>query len=309
MVPESIHYYLWDAVSTRQYISLAAVVCLLWEHGVTIKHEYSFVWRSRLTITKCLYLSLRYITLAGQIANHVISSILFSKPALSAKTCSIWFIYQCACLQIALTLFEMILLARVWALYQKKRRVGYMLGALQAGELGILAYGAFNLNTSLHFDATCLVDQTPKAAVYLAITPIMMQGIIWSMTWYKRKNFSFSVQEWEASERFKRITSLMLRDGLVVWVLLSTILLVSVCVTMFVHTVSHSIWTILTTLLSIGGCRVIINTQKLKIPRITGVVEFERTTGIHTSFFESGVSLTSIQEEEYDQETELDAFK
>ncbi|KDR70147.1 hypothetical protein GALMADRAFT_230143 [Galerina marginata CBS 339.88] len=280
----SISHPIWETTYARQYISLVSVVCLVWEHILIISQEYTFVWKSRLVVTKCLYLGLRYFAIGFLLANHYASCVLLSKVPLNESTCLSWFIFQAAYLQVIQTLFEVTLLVRVWALYDKSRRIGLILSSLYLFECVIMLHSIVGVTSRLQFDDTCLVMETPTGAYLLAFTPLAMQGLIWSMIWYKQINPS----PWFRSGG--PIGTLMFRDGLVSFLLLSSIIPVCLSYSVYVHDLTDSVWTVLVTIYSIGGCRTIMNMQRLKIPQTASAVELAplmppscTTTGVNIS--------------------------
>jgi len=124
--------------------------------------------------------------------NHVLSSILFSRPNLGRARCAIWFRFQGVGLHAILALFELILIVRsegssilyphacltvsiwiVFALYGKSRKVGMFLMIAMCTELGVMAFSAVRLHRSLRFDESCLVLNTPKESFALGYALIV----------------------------------------------------------------------------------------------------------------------------------------
>ncbi|KAF8965453.1 hypothetical protein BDZ97DRAFT_783013 [Flammula alnicola] len=262
--PHAHHYVGYETIEARLYISLASVVCLLWEYVLTLSHEYTYIWKSQLTVTKWLYLLLRYVPLICQVANHIVTRILFSKRPLSPSVCAIWFAYQTVYLQITIHLFELVLLVRVWALYKKDVKVSIFLGVVYVSEIGVMVYAGFHVNYLLRYDGTCLVENTPMYhAIILCVAQIVVQVIIWVMTWYKQAN---PFKEWQGPS-YKIMVSRAFRDGLVVFLLFCTLFAVPTAYSLRVRSLTHSVFTLLTTVLSVAGCRVIINVQTLTLHR------------------------------------------
>ncbi|KJA22488.1 hypothetical protein HYPSUDRAFT_40868 [Hypholoma sublateritium FD-334 SS-4] len=294
----STQYYFWESVAARQYISLATTVCLVWEHILTIQQEYRLMWKSPLTIIKFLYLALRYITLICQVTNHALASHLFSQPHLSSRTCRAWFIYQSVYLQISLTIFELILLLRVWFIYDRKRTVGAFLGLSYIAELTAMLYTSASLNRRLSFGPTCLVDHTPLEAILLSAAPVALQALIWTMTWYKRYHPARTRDSYPQTARYQQFIAEMSIDGSVIFLVLAVLMAVFVFLSLFVRSMTHNAWSILTTLLSVAGCRVIVNMYTLKVPARTvpdaieenNALAMERTGGLASSCFTSIIS-------------------
>jgi len=293
----SVYHPVWESIRARQYISLASLALLLWEHVLTFSHEYTHVWKSRLTVTKWLYLLLRYFSIICQLTNHIISSSLLFKAPLSKSTCFAWVAFQASYFQVVQMLFELILLVRVWALYNKGPRVGFFLLSMYLCGFVILVYANVRVNMVLQLDGTCLVMKTPPEAYILAIYPLVTQAVIWTMTWYKKVR-SFGDGSWYGMGG--PIATLMFRDGLLAFMFITAIFPVLLSYSVYVHDLTNSVWTILVTVLSIGGCRIIMNMQRLKIPR--ELSEVELTTFVVTWGADSGVKSSPPQFYEDDED-------
>jgi hypothetical protein len=220
---------------------------------------------------------------------------------LGRATCAIWFRFQGASLHVILALFELILIVRIFALYGKSRKVGVFLMLAMCTELGVMAFSAVRLHRSLRFDGSCLVLNTPKESLALGFAVVIMQGLLWGMTWYKQVTLP------RTSRSHKPVVSVMFRDGLAVFLIISALLICSVFFSMFKYQLSNSVWSIFVTLLSISGCRVIMNMQRLKYRQ--DVSEIELSTIIHTSFITTGTISSApmtTEEEAYFDGTEVE---
>ncbi|KAF8908195.1 hypothetical protein CPB84DRAFT_210054 [Gymnopilus junonius] len=143
-----VHHPVWESIHARQYISLSAVICLLWEHTLTLSQEYTFVWKSRLTVTKWLYLIMRYLSIACQLANHWMSSNLLSSTPLSKSACTSWFNFQASYATVVHSLFELILIVRVWVLYRRAGFVGVILACVYLCEQTLVWYTLWNADST-----------------------------------------------------------------------------------------------------------------------------------------------------------------
>ncbi|KAF8154766.1 hypothetical protein B0H34DRAFT_717779 [Crassisporium funariophilum] len=247
----------YESIHARQYISLASLICLIWEYLLTLDLEYTHVWKSQISITKWLYLLLRYVTLICQISNHVVATYLFSRPPISAAKCAGWFAFQSAYVQTVLVLFELILFVRVYALYQKAQSVMVFLGAVHAFEVTTMVYMAVRINKSLQYDETCLVAETPMEALGVTVVPVITQIIVWGMTWYK--------QAFQKDRTSSPIVNMVFRDGLAIFLVVCLIFSLPVSYSLRVHVLTHNIWSIMATVLSISGCRIIMNMRRIKL--------------------------------------------
>ncbi|PPQ96695.1 LOW QUALITY PROTEIN: hypothetical protein CVT26_010247 [Gymnopilus dilepis] len=297
-----VHHPVWESVYARQYISLSAVICLLWEHMLTISQEYTFVWKSRLTVTKWLYIFMRYISIVCQLANHWMSTNFLSSAPLSKATCTSWFNFQAAYATLVHGLFELILLRQgfspfqsmrlskqtlaVWVLYRKTGSVGTMLGFMYLCEQALVWYTLWHADLSLDFDETCLLTRTPKEAYTLAFAPLFTEGVIWAMTLYKKVSGSGDIPRYGVGINHS-ITTLMFRDGLIAFLLIS-------CPSFLIGRRDFSSYYYLLSFLFSGG-RIVMNMQRLKVPPVPQV---ELASNIETSAASTAINFMHESDED-----------
>ncbi|TFK34702.1 hypothetical protein BDQ12DRAFT_726739 [Crucibulum laeve] len=273
----------WEDVSVRNYISLMTLVWLIWETIVMMGLEYKHIWKSERSIIRRLYYPIRYVALVGQFSNHVITTTLLSRVPLTPHTCKIWFAYQSVIVQLMISAVEAVVFLRVYVMYKDDLRSVIFLMMLFALDTGVMVYTGVRINLDLIFDHTCLIESTPKEVCIMGVVAVVVQLILWFMTMYKQATSKNKRQEGP-------LLQLMTRDGAIVCIGLSAFFGFAVPYTYFVHELTHSAFSILISLLSVIGCRVIMNIQKLKVPlQIESSVEL--TTWIRT---EQGMSAFDI---------------
>ncbi|KAF9044377.1 hypothetical protein BJ165DRAFT_195275 [Panaeolus papilionaceus] len=269
---------IWRSIQVRNYVSTAAMTCLIWEWVCTFQDEVVFIWRNP-TAIKRLYLLIRYAGLIGQIGNHIANIELLPRLPLSHNVCRIWFATQCGGLQTLTTLLDLVLMLRIYALYHRVRWVPYFLITLFCLEFTVTLYTGVKVNLALRYDEACIVVTTPKEILGMSICSVVVQLIIWIMTWYKRVIAS--------RERTPPapIMHVIHRDGLIVCIGVTFFFGVTVPYSYFVHDLTHSVFSCLITLLSVAGCRIIMNMQQIKVPPDvnTADLDIELTSCIQTS--------------------------
>ncbi|KAF8889115.1 hypothetical protein BD779DRAFT_419724 [Infundibulicybe gibba] len=145
----------------RNYSSLVALVFLIWETLVTSSDEYKYIWKHHWTPVKCIYLFCRYFSLAVQIINYVITRGPISRIPVAYTTCQTWFAFQATCTASLLCAVNVLLMLRVYALYNKDRRIAvFLANLLILDTISTVAHGYHYIKTC-GFDDVCLMMSTP----------------------------------------------------------------------------------------------------------------------------------------------------
>ncbi|KAF9549816.1 hypothetical protein CPC08DRAFT_715391 [Agrocybe pediades] len=125
-----------QSLRLRKQLALVMSSILLYEHVVTCKNEYRHIWRKRFNVVLGIYLFSRYFALTFQVINTFLVLIgPLSQPVTSDRTCSLWIAFQVASTTSLVMALDIILMLRIYALYLKSTRIGFLLGFLLIGTL------------------------------------------------------------------------------------------------------------------------------------------------------------------------------
>ncbi|CAA7262501.1 unnamed protein product [Cyclocybe aegerita] len=189
----------------------------------------------------------------------------------------------------------------VWALWHRSVKVAFILFSAFACEVIVMVYFAVRINLDLEYNDTCLIERTPKTAIGVVLPPILMQCLILALTLYKRYHNRDSLYP-------PPLVELVSRDGSAIFVAVSATFAISLSYSAHVHVLTHSVWSILATLLTIGGSRVVMNMQRLKVPFNART----ETSDIQlTSYVATGTALvvTGISPSYFDPPGDLDGME
>ncbi|KAK0484383.1 hypothetical protein EDD18DRAFT_709774 [Armillaria luteobubalina] len=187
--------------------SSSAIAFLIWELLITFDREVDFIWsKPRYSWIKWSFLFARYFPLLAGLAGRVIDSIvLYRQPIpISLNALRIWYICQVLILHLMMLGAEIVMMARVYALYHRHRYVGGVFFLLLLGESTSVIVGlALNL-PSKDFDSGDLITTSSKSFIYFGISAMISQVVIlgFSLSRYIRG-------DWKGVP----IVSLMIRDG------------------------------------------------------------------------------------------------
>ncbi|GLB40045.1 hypothetical protein LshimejAT787_0705550 [Lyophyllum shimeji] len=271
-------YDMHPAHFIRNCSSFAALSLLLWDSIITFDHEYQHIWQPPTGPVKRIYLFARYFGLCSQIASSAAMRGPLASTCIRPKTCAFWFGCQLVSFLSLLTALEMILSLRLYALYEKSRSVGILL--LIMITTGVIVSGACGVRTVrlIRFDETCVLRKTPYEVVYFSTFTCTRQTLLWMLTMHKR-----NVGRLGGASRAP-IVSLMLRDGALIFCVISAVLGTVTPSSVLIPAVAQAMipWTL--TFVSMLTCRLILNMQRLQTQTTSDVLEL--TTNIVSESFE-----------------------
>ncbi|KAI0686984.1 hypothetical protein C8Q76DRAFT_772249 [Earliella scabrosa] len=183
-----------------QYVALASYTVLLWDHAVTFGDEVRYIWRRRKGPLIWLFLLNRYLTPLSFIVN------------LFAYFSEIWtpekFVrYEGSMTVIGINTSALMMLLRIYAMYEKNIKVVVLVAATFTVELGM---NAWLLTKGIVTACTMIFDITDVPSVVVASSawlPLLYDTIVLALT-VKR---SFSTARHPSIGRTMRI---LLKEGI-----------------------------------------------------------------------------------------------
>ncbi|KZP18511.1 hypothetical protein FIBSPDRAFT_593255 [Athelia psychrophila] len=192
-----------------------ALVLLVWEYLITFDDEVNFIWcKPNRALVKWLFLFLRYFSLFAQIGNQVLSEKIASSVPVSASSCRMWYTWRLVAAQVMLVAVEVLLIIRVYALYNKSKRIVLCLLTLVLAEVACSATNSIINIPRLLFSPAC--------STVLELRPVIQFGIISICTQTSILFLTIAKQLFASRAGLGRtpIVSLMIRDGLLAFVVI-----------------------------------------------------------------------------------------
>ncbi|KAG1744444.1 hypothetical protein EDB19DRAFT_516327 [Suillus lakei] len=179
----------------------------LWDIVITLQSEIQHIWpKPWNSFFKWLYLFLRYFSLATQIFHQFAVPYLNSGKA-SKSSCFSWYVYTALIAQFQTTAVEIILAVRVYALFNRSRRVAVILGSQMTLEyiiLVIVVGGYFHRIPSIPY---CILSKPPYQIIYHAIAVVATQSTLLGLALIKH------ILARRAGWGRAPLVSLLIRDG------------------------------------------------------------------------------------------------
>lgn len=249
----------------------AAFILLFWEWIITLDDEVEYIWsKPNNSWLKWLFIFSRYYTMAASLTQISIESAVLHGFPMSRSCLRIWYSCQVIVALHSMSSLELILMTRVYALYNKSRRVWWLFFTLYISENAIVVIGLFVHYPGSDFQAIEVVRHLPASFSYFGFCTLLVQLIIIILTLLRYLSGSWKTVP---------IVRLMLRDGTLSFSALTVVVLI-----MSIFTIQRRPFAVvgfswLLTVMSSVTCRLIIN--MLKLPMDTTYPE--GSTGIQFS--------------------------
>ncbi|KAF9001124.1 hypothetical protein BDQ17DRAFT_1542889 [Cyathus striatus] len=261
MVEEALHNLTvelfvsnYQSAYFRTISTLSALIVLLFEYVLNFQDEFRFVWRKpRITTIKVVYLISRYGAILTQIVNLVVARLVMDRIPVSKHLCKIWFIFHMTSATGFLFALDIVLMIRVYALYNCDPKVGTFLATLlitQAVLVSTFAWRSGDIPLSISCNIT-----TKQEILAPSVFVIGTHLLLLAMTMYKRK----VVAEQSA------LLDLVVRDGTYMFVFVFSVFTATIPYSLVVdYAESHVMFVWPTTFFSVFACRLILNMRNLR---------------------------------------------
>ncbi|KAI9460760.1 hypothetical protein HD554DRAFT_2196738, partial [Boletus coccyginus] len=240
--------------------AVASLALLVWNCFVTLDDEVQYIWTC---VTGLVYFFLRYVVLFAHIAHNFLIGI-FADGSNPPRLCNIWFVYVVVLSQTLASLLEFTLASRVFALYNRSRKIAFLLSILILMEPGA-AVKTILLRKPTDFYGTCLLlrptsnSTDQRRVLVLLVLGLIVHCMLVCMTLFK---YFFALRAgWGRTP----LVSLVVRDGSTVYatMLYDTVMLASVVIIFGMENeeaVTLFFWT--TSFISISGCHIILSMER-----------------------------------------------
>lgn len=237
---------------------LGSLVFLLYEIVITFDDEVNLIWsRPNTCWVKWIFLFIRYFALAAQLANRSIESAIRSNLYLDTELLRHWFSCQVVVATILMLAVELVLMARVYALYKKSMCIGGILLVLLLGEVLTVLIGVAMTAPGNDFGVKNILASSPSSYTSFGIAAAISQFTILVLTLVKYRT---AVKGgWGNAP----IMLVMVRDGIVAFVILLVVTMMTIIATMLPNEYAPVGNSWFLSIVACAGSRLIINMQNL----------------------------------------------
>jgi len=231
---------------------------------LTFRTEYKYIWKNSqgsTTLIKLLYLLSRYVAFAVHVTNTVLVTLVREQAIIPPHHCRIAAIYQAIVFFVMFGILDLILMLRVYALYNRPTYLAIIFVCLLACRFVVPTVMSYKAMPSQRFTPTCLVISTgSRAKVYVfAGGELFIQLVVVGLT--------FARHIWANRSGWGNpLFSLLSRDGSMVFFGIAVGMAAVIAVCLDPVDLSHMVFPGLVIIMSSAGCRLIINMQKMAKP-------------------------------------------
>jgi len=157
---------------------VAAVTILTYDILINFGDEVELIWKNTWTPAKWMYIVARYVPWLFQLALLAIEIDGTTGLFFSESQCSQWQIVQAVILQLIITTVDIILMTRVYALYNRSTPLISILIFLFIGEISYLSYLLSIVTPQLEFNSECFVTKSPEVFIAYWIISLSFETLL-----------------------------------------------------------------------------------------------------------------------------------
>ncbi|CAL1697435.1 unnamed protein product [Somion occarium] len=215
------------------------------------------IWRKQWTTAKGMYFASRYIPWMFELALLTINIDGTTGLFFTMSQCRKWMIVQAVTLQLIVTIVDVILMTRVYALFNRNRTLLWVLIVLFCGEISYMSYVLSYVTPKLTYNDDCFVTSSPPIFVSYWIVSLVFETFLFLLT---------LVKFFEALRRgwgHRPIMRQFISDGTWAYALIFATMSLNSMLYKFVHSPLAGIcFTWLLSVLSIAGSRLVLNPRR-----------------------------------------------
>ncbi|KAI0674431.1 hypothetical protein C8Q78DRAFT_1076073 [Trametes maxima] len=238
---------------------------MAWDVLISFSEEVEFVWQKPNGWLRWLYVFLRYVLLLVAIALFGYFSVPGRKPSTNVQ-CNFNTLVEAIALASAVIAVQIVLIVRVYALYNRSRTLLLSLMVGCAASLCASILGSYFASSKFRYDGQCLLTSAPPTMLLAWLSPTALEFALFVLTLVK-----FRESRREGLGKLP-ILETMVRDGTWAFLLAFIVMTFNALIyTRIVHPNTSGIaYACTLSTLSFIGSRVLLNLKRLTIaPRLT----------------------------------------
>ncbi|KIP08570.1 hypothetical protein PHLGIDRAFT_377029 [Phlebiopsis gigantea 11061_1 CR5-6] len=236
------------------YGAVSAVMWMLYDTAIHFDAEVEYIWRRPTTWVKWAYAFVRYVP----ILNGGAVLALTADRNYSASGCRGWIIDQLVVIELVTVVVEVILVLRVYAIYNHSKVILSMIVLGFISEVALMVTTLVLVIPKQTFTPDCLVAESPRIYIVYWLSSLCYETLLFFLTFVK---FFQSVKlEYERHS----IMYIFVRDGTWAYAIIFAALLLNTLMYQLVHTPLAGMgyfWAL--SVMSFAGSHVLLNIRRL----------------------------------------------
>ncbi|KDQ50438.1 hypothetical protein JAAARDRAFT_42093 [Jaapia argillacea MUCL 33604] len=258
--PIDLVFSVW-AAQIATYSSVSALAFLVWDIFLTFGNEVEYIWKQRWgSPAKSLFLYTRYFSVIAQAILLVPRTDLPHTLPSHHRSCRSWFIFKSVAFQSMFSCLGVILMLRVYALYNRARWVRSILQTILSFETLVLLPVYCAIFPLLELDEMCEPRKSSMSRLYFHLLSgiIVTVQVTFLILTLIKPVVSMQMSDWRY--RIPSIILVVARDGAWVFGLMIGLVLLSQIFDIFVWPLYRDLaFTWVLTIISFSGSRLILN--------------------------------------------------
>ncbi|KAF9529378.1 hypothetical protein CPB83DRAFT_263260 [Crepidotus variabilis] len=253
-----------------------ALIVLVWEWAITLDDEIELIWSANRSWLKWNFLFTRYFIIGVQwlvYLNRSLEMAIRYQYHLDQKLVRTWYSIQILTAALAMCSLEVVLMARVYALYGQSKRIFLVLFSLLALEFVVAIMGLAVTLPGHTFTSVNVITRLPTSFAYFGFTALVVQASILVLTIGKYvKGSMYTVP----------LVRLMARDGTLTFFAVTLFELFVAVYSLYRVEYAVTAYAWLLTIVSASACRLIVNMLRLSTANFESedAVSEQRTTNL-----------------------------
>jgi len=246
--------------SDTSYATLAAVALLVWDTIIHFGDEVELIWKFSNGWFRWLYCFVRYFPLAVELALWAMYNSehqLYSDGNTSNSTCENSSAIESGLLEAVVLAVEIVLIVRVYVLYDRSKRMLGVILALFATSVALAIVGMILASNNMHFDGLCIMTSPSYMLIASWLAPVAFETLLFILTLVK---FAESARAYLGH---RPILHVIVRDGTWAYALAFMIMVLNTVEPLIRAGLSAILYFWAMSILSFIGVHVLLNLRRL----------------------------------------------
>ncbi|KZT11819.1 uncharacterized protein LAESUDRAFT_153700 [Laetiporus sulphureus 93-53] len=172
----------YAGITVIKYLNVTATCCLVYDMLIHLGDEIEYIWRASHSWMKWIYAFIRHFPYVVPITINVFLPGASGGSRLHSNQCRGFIIYQFIANEALTVAVEVILIARVCAMFKRNKPVVGLVIALFATEVAaMITFLAFSI-PKIQFSPTCLITHTPGIFTSYWLWSLAFETFLFAMT-------------------------------------------------------------------------------------------------------------------------------
>ncbi|KAI0372049.1 hypothetical protein BV20DRAFT_139974 [Pilatotrama ljubarskyi] len=240
-------------------MACAATAFLVWDTLISLAEEAEYIWSGPSGWAKWIFLLIRHVPYLVQ--GTVLTLVAIPGHVWDSLACTAWITYQLAAIEALTIVVEIVLIIRVYAMYNRDRVVLALILMLFAGEIAAMCTILALSIPEITFNSQCVITSTPKAFPTYWIVSLAFETMLFLLTLIKFLDTVVITQLRRQSVLFT-----LMRDGTWAYAVIFAVMLLNTLMYQIEHNALAGVcyfWEI--SVMSFAGSHVLLNLRRLAL--------------------------------------------